>query len=319
MLKNTILITGGAGFIGSHLAKKLMDLGNKVIVVDDFNSYYKPKLKEDRISIFLKDYRFKLYREDISNFNSLKKIFKKNKIDIICHLASQAGVRYSIKHPFEHERTNVLGTLNLLELAKDFRTKKFIFASSGSVYGKTKMPFSEEKSVEVPFSPYGVTKRAAELFCYSYFVTHKLPVIILRYFNVYGPWGRPDAAYFKFTKNIIERKPIDVYNFGKMKRTFSDVGDVVAGTVAAIDKNFPYEIFNLGNDRQIGLSYFIECIEKNLGIKAKKNYLPLQEGDLVNVQIDILKAKKMLNFQPKIEAEEGIRKFVEWYKNYYKV
>lgn len=315
----TILVTGGAGFIGSHLAKKLMDLGSEVIIVDNFNSYYELSLKERRISEFLAGYKFKLYKAEITDSENLRKIFEENKIDTICHLASQAGVRHSIEHPFEHERANISGTLNLLELAKDFKIGRFIFVSSGSVYGNAKMPYSEEKSKEMPISPYGVTKRAAELFGYSYHITYNLPVTVLRYFNVYGPWGRPDAAYFKFTKNIIEGKSIDVYNFGKMKRTFSYIDDIVAGTIAAINKNFPCEIFNLGNDRQIDLNYFIECIEKNLGIQAKKNYLPLQAGDLVEVQIDISKAKKMLNFQPKIEVEEGIRRFVEWYKNYYKI
>lgn len=317
-LKKTILLTGGAGFIGSHLAKKLIELGYPTIIVDDFNSYYNPKLKEARIFQLLKSYDFKLYREDITNFVGLKKIFEENKIDIICHQAAQAGVRYSLINPFAYEKSNVKGTLNLLELAKDFKIKSFIFASSSSVYsGNTKLPFSEKDILRTPISIYGITKKAGEELVKLYHKLYKIPSTILRYFTVYGPWGRPDMAAFKFTQAILKNEPIEVYNFGKMKRNFTYIDDIVDGTVSAIKKNYPFEIFNLGNSRSVPLNYFIELIEKNLGKKAEKKLLPMQPGDIPENPPDISKAKKMLRFQPQTDIEEGIKRFIKWYIAYY--
>jgi len=313
-----VLVTGGAGFIGSHLAKKLMDLGCKLIIVDDFNPYYDPKLKEARISQLLRGYNFKLYREDIANFEGLKKIFQENKIDIVCHLAAQVGVRYSLENPFSYEKSNVKGALNLLELAKDFEIKSFIFASSSSVYsGNKKLPFSETDTLETPISIYGITKKTAEELVILYHKLYKIPTSILRYFTVYGPWGRPDMAYFKFTDKITKDQPIEVYNFGKMKRDFTYIDDIIDGTLAAIRKNYSFEIFNLGNSKSVYLNYLIELIERNLGKKAKKRLLPMQPGDFIENLADISKARKMLGFQPKIDIKEGIGKFINWYKKYY--
>ena len=320
MKKGTVLVTGGAGFIGSHVSKRLMEFGYKVIIVDNFNEYYDPLLKEDRIKIFLKGYKFKLYRADITDFKNLRKIFQENKIDIICHQAAQAGVRYSLENPFIYEEVNLKGTLNLLELAKEFKIKGFIFASSSSVYGANKkIPFSEDDKTDSPVSLYGATKKSTELLVYSYYKMYKLNATGLRYFTVYGPWGRPDMALFKFTKNILEEKPIEVYGYGRMERDFTYIDDIVEGTIKAIKKNYSFEIFNLGYGRPVKLTYFINLIEKYLGKKAKKKYLPVQKGDVRKTYADISKAKKMLKWQPKTPIEKGIKNFIEWYKDYYEI
>lgn len=320
----TILITGGAGFIGSHLTKFLVERGDNIIIVDNFNSYYNPKLKELRIKEFLRDLNFKLYRVDICDFFELKKIFSENhrqggtsKIDKICHLAAQAGVRYSLENPFIYEKTNILGTLNLLELAKEFKIKDFIYASSSSVYGgNKKIPFSEDDKVIKPLSLYGATKRADELICYTYHQLYKINCVGLRYFTVYGPWGRPDMALFKFTKAILDGEPIEIYNFGKMKRDFTYIDDIIAGTVLAIDKCEGYEIFNLGCSQPVDLEHFIKVIEKITDRIAKKNYLPLQTGDIVETYADITKAQKILGFKPKTKIEVGVKNFIDWYLKY---
>ncbi len=254
-----ILVTGGAGFIGSAVIKKLVEKGEEVVCVDN---YYNPQLKRDRIEKFLAGYVFKVYEVDINDFEALRRVFIKNKFDKICHLAAQAGVRYSLTNPFIYGKTNVLGTLNLLELAREFKVKDFIFASSSSVYGgNTKIPFSETDVVDKPISLYAATKKADELIIHTYHHLFGINCISLRYFTVYGPWGRPDMALFKFTKAILEDRPIDVYNFGKMERDFTYIDDVADGTVKAIDSGFEYEIFNLGNNKPITLEYFIKVIE----------------------------------------------------------
>ena len=313
----TVLVTGGAGFIGSYISKRLMDLGYEVIIVDNFNEYYETTLKEDRIKIFLNGYKFKLYTIDITDFKGLKRIFQENKIDIICHQAAQAGVRYSLENPFIYEETNLKGTLNLLELAKEFKVKKFIFASSSSVYGENKIPFKENNKL-FPVSLYGATKASVELLVYSYHKMYKLNATGLRYFTVYGPWGRPDMAYFKFTKNILEEKPIEVYGYGRIERDFTYIDDIVEGTIKAMKKNYSFEIFNLGYGKSIRLNYLINLIEKILGKKAKKKYFPMQKGDIKKTCADISKAKRMLKWQPKVSIEEGIKNFIEWYNCYRK-
>jgi len=312
-----ILITGGAGFIGSHLVKKLIGK-YKIICVDNFNNYYDSRLKKDRIKNLLKNKNFKIYKADIADFKSLKNTFEKERIDTIIHLAAQAGVRYSLINPFVYEKTNVLGTLNLLELTKDYRVKKFIFASSSSVYGNNKkVPFSEDDKVDNPASLYGATKIAGEAICRSYHSLYKMPICALRFFTVYGPWGRPDMAYFKFTKAIFEDKPINVYNFGKLSRDFTYIDDIVEGILKAINYDFRFEIINLGNNRPLGLLHFIKVIEETTGKKAKKKMMGMQKGDVKRTWADIGKAKKLLSWQPKTNIKEGIKKFVEWYKNYY--
>jgi len=314
-----ILVTGGAGFIGFHLAKKLSEK-DEIVIVDNLSDYYDIKLKEARLEQ-IKD-KVEFHKIDISDFSSLKKIFEKYEFDLICHIAAQAGVRYSLINPWAYEKSNILGTLNIFELAKKFNIKKVIYASSSSVYGgNKKVPFSEEDKVDKPISLYAATKIANELMAHTYHHLYKIDMVGLRYFTVYGPFGRPDMAMFKFTKNIFEDKPIEVYNFGNMKRDFTYIDDIVEGTIKAI--NFCLnnedicEIINLGNSKPVELNYFIELLEKEIGKEAKKNLLPLQPGDVLKTYADITKAKKLLGWEPKTEIEEGVKKFVEWYRDYY--
>jgi len=314
-----ILVTGGAGFIGFHLAKKLSEKED-VVVVDNLSSYYDVKLKEARLEQ-IKD-KVEFYKIDISDFSSLKKIFEKYRFDLICHIAAQAGVRYSLTNPWEYKKSNIIGTLNIFELAKKFNIKKVIYASSSSVYGgNKKVPFSEGDRVDKPISLYAATKIANELMAHTYHHLYKIDMIGLRYFTVYGPWGRPDMAMFKFTKNIFEDKPIEVYNFGNMKRDFTYIDDIVDGTIKAINfclnNDNVCEIINLGNSKPVELNYFIKLLEKEIGKEAKKNLLPLQPGDVLETYADITKAKKILRWEPKTEIEEGAKKFVEWYREYY--
>lgn len=315
-----ILVTGGAGFIGSHLAKKLVERGDEVVIVDNFNSYYEPKLKHDRIEIFLRDKKFKLYKIDIVNFEDLGGVFKRHKFDKIVHLAAQAGVRYSLTHPFVYLDTNITGTVNLLELCKKYGVNDFVYASSSSVYGgNKKIPFSECDRVDQPISLYAASKKADELMAHTYHHLYKINCVGLRFFTVYGPWGRPDMALFKFTKNILAGRQIEVYGQGKMNRDFTFIDDIIAGILLVLDKNFKYEIFNLGNSHSEKLLDFINLIEKNLGKKAKIKLMPMQMGDVRATAADICKAKKILGWRPKTRILEGIGKFVEWYKTYYKL
>ncbi len=315
----TILVTGGAGFIGFHVTKVLLERGDKVIIVDNFNDYYDPKIKHARMSQIKKHKNLKIYKSDISDFKSLMKIFKKYKFDKICHLAAQAGVRYSIKDPFRYELWNNLGTLNVFEAAKRNNVKDIVYASSSSVYGgNKKVPFSEDDNVDSPVSFYAATKKCNELYAHAYSHLYGLNCTGLRFFTVYGPWGRPDMALFKFTKNIIEGKPIDVYNRGNMKRDFTYVADIVKGIIAAINKPQKYAIFNLGNNKPIKLGKFIQIIEKTIGKKAKKNLMPMQAGDVMVTYADIKKSKKILKFNPETNIEEGIANFIKWYRLFYK-
>lgn len=316
MKHETILVTGGAGFIGFHVSKRLLELGKKVVIIDNFNDYYDVKLKEDRITQLPKK-NIKVYKSDISDFNSLLKIFKHNKVDKICHLAAQAGVRYSLDNPFLYERSNVLGTLNILEAAKHSGIKDFVLASSSSVYGNNrKIPFSEEDTVDNPISFYAATKKSTELIAYTYSHLYGINCTVLRFFTVYGPWGRPDMSYYKFTKAITEGKKIQVYNYGKMKRDFTFIEDVVPAIIAALDKPFKYEIFNLGNSDPIELNHFIDVLEKAIGKTADREFIGAQQGDVVQTFADISKARRMLNYKPKASIEQGIKEFVEWYKKY---
>ncbi len=317
-LMANILVTGAAGFIGFHTVKALIKRGDKVIAVDNLSPYYDVNLKKARLNKIRN--KIKFYKLDIAEKEKLKKVFNNNKIDKICHLGAQAGVRHSLKNPFEYERTNILGTLNIFELMKEFKIKDIIYASSSSVYGgNKKVPFSEKDNVDKPVSLYAATKRANELMAYTYHNLYGFNCTGLRYFTVYGPFGRPDMALFKFTKNIIENKPIEVYNYGNMKRDFTFITDIVKGTISAIDKAYAYEIFNLGNAKSVKLTYFIECIEKAVGKKAEKKLLPMQPGDVTLTYADIRKAKKKLGYNPNVKIEEGVKKFVKWYKDYYKI
>lgn len=315
-----ILVTGGAGFIGFHVSRKLLERGDNVVIADNFNDYYDPKLKYARIDTIKNNKNLKVYKVDISEYKHLEEVFKKHKFDKICHLAAQAGVRYSLTDPFRYELWNNLGTLNLFELARRYNVKDVVYASSSSVYGgNTKIPFSETDNVDKPVSFYAATKKANELYAYTYHHLYGINCTGLRFFTVYGEWGRPDMALFLFVDNILNNKPIEVYNHGKMERDFTYVDDMVHGVLAAIDRPFGYEIFNLGNNKPVKLTYFIECIENVLGKKAEKKMMPMQPGDVPKTYADIKKAKTMLSFNPKIDIKEGIKRFVEWYKQYYHI
>lgn len=314
-----ILITGGAGFIGSACAKKLMDRGDKVVVIDNFNDYYDPKLKHDRIKKFLKGYKFVLYKGDIRNEKFLEKVFRKEKPDKIIHLAAMAGVRNSLKDPLLYEDVNIKGTMNLLEASVKYKIKNFVFASSSSVYGNNKkLPFSESDNVDTPISPYAATKKCTELIAHVYSHIYGLNTTALRFFTVYGPWGRPDMALFLFADAITKGKPIDVYNRGKMSRNFTYVDDIANGIITTLDANLRYEIMNIGGDREETLMRYIGVLEKNLGKVAKKKLLPMQPGDVPATVADIRKLRK-LGWRPKTRIDEGIGNFVKWYKEYYKV
>lgn len=314
---STIFVTGIAGFIGSTTAHALADRGDTVVGVDNFNPYYDPTLKRARAKRL--EGKATIVEADIVDLQAMKDVFSRHKIDKVVHLAAQAGVRYSLENPFAYEQANNVGTLNLLEVCREKGVKSFIYASSSSVYGgNTKIPFSVDDNVDRPISLYAATKKYNELMAHVYHHLYGINCTGLRFFTVYGPWGRPDMALFKFTDAIIKGKPIDVYNHGQMKRDFTYVSDIVAGILASLDKSYPYEIFNLGNSATVELTYYIECIEKELGRKAVKNMLPMQPGDVPATSADIDKSRRMLGFDPKVKIEQGIKEFLTWYKAYYK-
>ncbi len=317
MSKSKVLITGGAGFIGSATAKALMDRKDEVVIIDNFNDYYDPNLKEARIKKLLKGYKFKLYRGDIRDTKLLEKIFKKEKITKIIHLAAMAGVRYSLLHPQLYMDVNVMGSVNLLEMAVKYKIKNFVFASSSSVYGNNKkVPFSEKDLVDTPISPYAASKKADELIAHVYHHIYGLNVTALRFFTVYGPWGRPDMALFLFTDAIAKGRPIKVFNRGKMSRNFTYIDDIVSGVLTVLDKCKGYEIMNIGGDKEETLGRFIQVIEENIGKKAKKKMLPMQPGDVPTTVANIRKLRR-LGWKPTTQIEEGIKNFVQWYQEYY--
>ena len=317
----SILITGVAGFIGFHTATFFLKKKIKIIGVDNLNNYYDVKLKNARLNQLKKFKNFTFLKKDIQD----KKIFKdlkREKINCIINLAAQAGVRHSLKDPYTYINSNILGHLNLLELAREFDITKFIYASSSSVYGgNKKLPFSIDQRVDSPVSLYAASKKSTELLAECYSKLFKIQCIGLRFFTVYGPWGRPDMATFIFTKKILENKKIDIFNYGKMKRDFTYIDDIVSGVEGAvnykINKKSLHNIYNLGNSNSENLLDFIGLIEKNLGIKSKRNFLPLQAGDVPETFADIEKSKKDLKFFPLTKIKDGLPKFIEWYKNYY--
>lgn len=314
-----ILITGGAGFIGSATAKKLMDRGDQVIIVDNFNDYYDPSLKRDRISLFLKGYedRFILHEGDIRDRAFLEKVFEAEKPDKVIHLAAMAGVRYALKFPTLYVDVNVMGTTNMLDMAVKYEVKNFVYASSSSVYGNNKkLPFSETDSVDTPISPYAATKKATELIAHVYSHIYKLPTTGLRFFTVYGPWGRPDMGVFKFVEKIILGEPIDVYNHGDMRRNFTYIDDIVSGTIVALDANLPYTIMNIGGDSAVPLLDYIAAVEEASGKTAEKKLLPMPPGDMQSTVADISKLKS-LGWKPTTSIQEGVPHFVKWYQEYY--
>lgn len=313
-----ILVTGAAGFIGAWTAKALRERGHAVVGVDAFTPYYDVSLKRARVRALLPDVR--VVEADITDREAVAALFREHRFDQVCHLAAQAGVRYSLKNPFAYESANNLGTLTLLEAARAAEVRSFVFASSSSVYGgNTKIPFSVEDPVDRPVSLYAATKRANELTAHVYHHLYGLRCTALRFFTVYGPWGRPDMALFGFTKSILEGKPIDVYNHGRMKRDFTHIDDIVDGVLAALADDAPYEIYNLGHSEPVELNDFIAVLERALGRAAVKNLLPMEPGDVPATWADIRKSTERLGFRPRVGLEAGVASFVRWYRDYFKV
>ncbi len=316
----TTFITGTAGFIGFHTARALLEKGEHVIGLDNVNDYYSQQLKWDRNHLLEDHDNYTFFHHDLCELDALEEIFEKHDIDRICHLAAQAGVRYSVENPHAYQRSNLEGFTNILELARHNDVDNLVYASSSSVYGGNKnIPYSVEDDVDRPASYYAATKVANEVMAHSYNHLYDLKCTGLRFFTVYGPWGRPDMAMFKFTDRIVDGKPIDVYNHGDMKRDFTYVDDIVDGIIKSLDERFDYEIFNLGNNTPVNLMDFIEILENILGKKAEKNMLPMQLGDMKVTYADISHSKERLDFEPKTDLETGVKKFVGWYKDYYDV
>ncbi len=338
-----IIVTGAAGFIGFHLCKKLLNNGFDLIGIDNFNKYYDNKLKYDRYNELKKISKskkssFTIYKINIENFEDLTKIAYSFKPDCIIHLAAQAGVRYSITNPSAYIQSNLVGFGNILEISKDLKVKKLLYASSSSVYGGNKeIPFAESQNVDHPVSLYAASKKSNELMAHTYSHLFNLPSIGLRFFTVYGPWGRPDMALFKFTKAILSHKPIEVYNYGDMVRDFTYVDDVIESIFRLLQKDIkidadfdffkpnpasswsPYMIFNIGNSKPTKLTEFISAIEQKLGIKAKKELLPIQQGDVAITSANTQKLQEWVDFKPNTTIEKGIDSFIEWYLDYYKI
>jgi UDP-glucuronate 4-epimerase len=333
-----ILVTGCAGFIGFHVSKKLLEKNYVVVGLDNINNYYDPKLKIARLNILKKFPKFKFYKTDLEKRDFVLQIFKKEKFVYVIHLAAQAGVRYSLINPFSYVDSNLVGFINILEGCRQNKVRHLVYASSSSVYGaNTKMPFSVHHNVDHPISLYAATKKSNELMAHTYSALYNLPTTGLRFFTVYGPWGRPDMALFKFTEAILNNKTITIYNYGKMERDFTYIDDIVEGVIRVMKKvpksnkhwssknpdpgaSFcPYKIYNIGNNTPVKLTKFINVLEHCLGKKAKKKFLPLQPGDVPKTYADVDDLVKDVGFKPATPIEVGIKKFVEWYKEYYKI
>ena len=316
-MNNKILVTGAAGFVGFHLTMSLLKDGTQVLGVDNLNDYYDVKLKNDRLNLLKKNPNFIFKKLDISCNESISKSFEDFNPNIVVNLAAQAGVRYSLKNPFAYTDSNLVGFVNVIELCRKYDVKGLIYASSSSVYGKnSKIPFSALDRTDNPISLYAATKKANELIAHSYSHLYNLNTTGLRYFTVYGPWGRPDMAYYKFANNIMNNKPIQIFNHGKMKRDFTYIDDIVTGTKLAIEKNHKCEIFNLGNNKSEKIMDFVKLIEKNFGKKAKIEMEAMQLGDVKETYADIEKSKEVLGYSPAINLDKGIKLFIDWYKKY---
>ena len=321
MHKKNILVTGCAGFVGFHLTKRLSENNYNIIGIDNLNDYYDVAIKESRLDILSNNNQFVFYKVDLCNTSELSKIFKNNKIDFIIHLAAQAGVRYSLENPSAYIDSNIIGFMNILGECKKYNLN-IIYASSSSVYGDSKQfPLSEEEICKKPLSLYGASKLFNELTAYSYSHLYNISSIGLRFFTVYGPWGRPDMALFKFTKNIIENKKIDVYNKGNHSRSFTYIDDIVDAIESLLEhyisKNNFYDVLNIGGEKSINLMDFIKTIENKLGLKAKINFMPKQLGDVEKTESDCSKITSLVNYKPKVSIEDGISNFIDWYKEYY--
>lgn len=332
-----ILVTGAAGFIGFHLSKRLAERGDEVVGLDNLNDYYDINLKLARIRQMAMQRNFKPVRIDLADREEMKRLFAEERFDAVVNMAAQAGVRYSLVNPFPYADSNLTGFLNVLEGCRQTGVKHLVFASSSSVYGaNTAMPFSAHHNVDHPVSLYAATKKANELMAHAYASLYGLPCTGLRLFTVYGPWGRPDMAYFLFTKAISEGRPIDVFNHGKMLRDFTYIGDIIAAVVRVIERipapdpswsgdrpdsatsYAPYRLYNIGNNDPVELLRFIEIIEDCVGKKAVKNFLPMQPGDVPATYADVEDLMRDAGFKPSTPLEEGLRKFVEWYNLYYR-
>ena len=332
-----ILVTGAAGFIGFHLALYLTERGDRVIGIDNINDYYDPSLKMSRLAILKRSNRFSFLKIDVANKQAMEKLFADNSFDAVVHLAAQAGVRYSLENPHAYMESNIVGFLNVLEGVRHSAIKHLVYASSSSVYGaNTLQPFSEHHNIDHPVSLYAASKKANELMAHSYSHLYGLTTTGLRFFTVYGPWGRPDMAYFMFTKNILNDQPINIFNNGDMARDFTYIDDIVEGVVAVMD-NPPeanplwdgdspdpassyvnYRIFNIGNNNPVRLMDFVETIETALGKKAIKNFMPMQAGDVPSTYADISELQTAVGFVPKTSIQQGINQFVDWYQDYYR-
>ena len=333
-MQKYIFVTGSAGFIGFHLSKLLLDEGYYVIGIDSITDYYDVELKLSRLRILKKYKDFAEVKLDITNFNSLEKIFKQYRPEFIVHLAAQAGVRYSIENPRSYLNSNIIGTFNILEMIKKYNVSHTLIASTSSVYGSnTEMPFEEIQKTETQMSFYAATKKSCEIMSHSYSHIHNLPITNFRFFTVYGPWGRPDMALFKFVKAMKENKPIDVYNNGLMKRDFTYVTDLVKAIsllISCIPKKgikkiesdslspiAPWRVVNIGNSNTQNLSDFISEIENNLNCKANKNFMPMQQGDVKETYADCKLLYELTGFKPNTSIKEGIKEFCDWYSSYY--
>ncbi|OGL89734.1 hypothetical protein A3I45_03890 [Candidatus Uhrbacteria bacterium RIFCSPLOWO2_02_FULL_53_10] len=315
-----ILVTGSAGFIGFHVAKALLERGDEVIGIDNFNDYYDPALKEARTDQIKNHDRYTLHRVDIASYDDVLRIMQETQPDVVCHLAAQAGVRYSIENPQAYVQSNMVGFVNILEAIVHVNGPRLVYASSSSVYGNNaKVPFSVEDPVDHPISMYAASKKANELMAHVYHHLYHIHCTGLRFFTVYGPWGRPDMALFRFTRAMLEGKSIDVYNHGNMERDFTFIDDIVRGTIAAIDTPLKFQVLNIGQGNPQPLMTFIETIEAALGITAQKNLLPMQPGDVARTFADTSAIERHLGYKPTTSIQEGVPRFVDWYCKYYGV
>ncbi len=313
-----VLVTGAAGFIGYHVAERLLARGDRVVGLDNCNDYYDVSLKEARLQQLGRHAGFAFYRGDVADPAAVARAFDAGPFDVVCHLAAQAGVRYSLENPVAYGRANLMGFLHVLEACRHRGTGNLVYASSSSVYGADEtVPFAETHRVDRPVSLYAATKVANELMAHTYHHLYGLPCTGLRFFTVYGPWGRPDMALFSFTRAILAGEPIDVYNHGDMERDFTYIDDIAAGVVAAIDRPLGDEVLNLGNHQSVRLERFIEVIEQAVGRPAVKNYLPMQPGDVPRTHADVDRAARLLDWRPTTPIERGIPRFVTWYREYY--
>ncbi len=338
MNKNKIIVTGSAGFIGFSVCLKLLERGDAIIGIDNHNDYYDPKIKDSRLEKLINYSTYKHYKIDISDQKNLDDIFQKHNPNKVINLAAQAGVRYSMENPIVYIKSNILGFANILESCRHNRIEHLVYASTSSVYGaNTKMPFSEQHSVNHPLSVYAASKKSNELMAHTYSHLYNLPTTGLRFFTVYGPWGRPDMALFKFTRAILDEKPIDVFNHGNHTRDFTYIDDIVEGVIRTVDTPAninsdwdsnnpdpssslaPWKIYNIGNNRPIKLMDYIDALENALNKKAKINFLPLQPGDVPDTYADISYLKNKFNYKPSTSVIEGVSNFIKWYKNYFQI